>query len=152
MSTEPTLLQLPIISLQGSPRQMGEAFGEQCRESIQKLAAIRLEDALKFSVERAGRHWSEDAVLKQATASLEVAETWDCETHEEFLGIAHGANLSPEKLFIMQGLTDMRDYLAFHPKDEAEGCSSFILQRERAEAGEFLRGRIGIWKHQIWIM
>ncbi len=120
---------------------MGEAFGEQCRESIQHLAAIRLEAAQRFSMERSGRQWSEEAVLEWAAASLPIAEAWDRETHDEFLGIAHGANLSPEALFIMQGLTDIRDHLAFHPKAEAEGCSSFILRRERAEGGRILAGQ-----------
>jgi len=120
---------------------MGEAFGEACRESIQRLAEIRLKAAQRFGIERAGKQWEESTVLEWAASCLPIAETWDPQTHEEFLGIARGADLTPERLFVMQGLTDIRDHMAFRPEPDTEGCSSLILGRERAEGGRLLAGQ-----------
>lgn len=120
---------------------MGESFGEQCREEIQRLTAIRLEAAQKFSADRSGKHWSEQAILAFAASCLPISEAWDPETHQEFLGIARGANLAPETLFMMQGLTDIRDYMAFDLDAEGEGCSSFLISRERAAGGKILAGQ-----------
>lgn len=120
---------------------MGESFGEQCREDIRRLTAIRLEAARKFSVDHSGKQWPENAIVDFAASCLPISEAWDQETHEEFLGIARGADIAPEMLFMMQGLTDIRDHMAFNLEAEGEGCSSFLVSRERAANGQILAGQ-----------
>lgn len=142
-SVAPTssLLHLPVFSFQGSPRQMGESFGEQCREEIHRLTDIRLRSAQQFSAEHSGKTTSKEAILNFAASCLPISESWDPETHEEFLGIARGANLEPALLYMMQGLTDIRDHLAFNLEADEEGCSSFIIERQRAKNGKILAGQ-----------
>ena len=55
-------MDLPIIELAGSPRCMGEAFGESCRAEIRELYALRLEAALRFA-QRRGRGLAAAQVL-----------------------------------------------------------------------------------------
>ena len=55
-------MDLPIIRLAGTPRRLGEAFGEGCRGEIRELYALRLEAARCFA-QRAGRELSEAQVL-----------------------------------------------------------------------------------------
>ncbi len=120
---------------------MGEAFGEACRESIHGLATLRLEAAQSFVQQHTGQHLLEPQLLSEAHAALAVSASWDPTTHAEFLGIARGANLTPERLFILQGLTDLRDRMAFYDEAQAEGCSSLILKGERTQGGHLLAGQ-----------
>lgn len=130
--------QLPVITIAGSPRQMGEAFGEACREETRELFERRLRGALDFAVLHGANAPSADSLLQLASQCLPATEQYDPCGYEEFLGIARGANLSPEELFITNGLTDLRDVLvstlsssSAAPAD-GEGCSAFVVGRDRA--------------------
>jgi len=132
---------LETLFLNGSPRCMGESFGKQKREAIHELAEIRFHDAQKFCVDYGKQPWKEDDLWQLIRECLTVAEAWDRDAYEEFLGIARGADMEPERLFLMQGLTDLRDHMFFSGRAEAEGCSSFIIDRERTKEGHVLIGQ-----------
>jgi len=119
---------------------MGEAFGEGCREQARELYAIRMKWAVQFASER-GRVFSEEQVLNSARACLEPTRTYDPEGYEEFTGIARGVGISPEQCFVLQGLTDLRDLLAFGSLPDGMGCSSFIVAPDRSATGELLIGQ-----------
>lgn len=135
------LTQLPVIELQGASQQLGEQLGEETRAETQELYALRLESALLFARENGGRTLSEERVLETARRCLPIAREYDPIGHEEFCGIARGAGLTPEQLFVTQGLTDLRDVLAFSGSVEAEGCSAFIVEGSRTENGQLLIGQ-----------
>lgn len=131
---------LPIVELAGSPAHMGETFGEQCRAEIRELYAVRLGAAIRFAARR-GRHFREAQVLAVARQCLEPTALYDPVGYREFLGIARGANLAPEQLYAMQGLTDLRDVLGFGPPPEGVGCSSFVVAGDRAAGGRLFLGQ-----------
>lgn len=133
-------MDLPIIELAGSSRRMGEAFGESCAEQVRELYERRLESAIRFSEGR-GRPVSEDQVLDIARECLKPTEAYDPVGYDEFLGIARGTGISPEQCYVLQGLTDLRDLLAFGPAPEGEGCSSFIVAADRSATGSMLLGQ-----------
>lgn len=133
-------MDLPVIELSGTPRAMGEAFGEGCRAAAQELYAIRLQWAIRFAQEH-GRAFSEEQVLAACRACLPATRDWDGEGYEEFAGIARGAGLAPEQCYALQGLTDLRDLLAFGPLPDGMGCSSFAVAPDRSATGHLLLGQ-----------
>ena len=134
------ITDLPIIELAGSAKSMGEAFGESCREQVRELYVLRMESAIRFSEEK-GRTVTEEQVLDGARECLKLTEDYDSMVYDEFVGIAHAAGISPEQCYVVQGLTDLRDLLAFGPPPEGAGCSSFILGAERSTTGRMLLGQ-----------
>ncbi|MCZ7646726.1 MAG: C45 family peptidase [Planctomycetota bacterium] len=60
---------------------------------------------------------------------------------DEFAGIARGADLTLEQCYVLQGLTDLQDVLAFGPRAELEGCSHFIVAPNRSATGRLLLGQ-----------
>lgn len=141
MTSENTqLLDLPIIELAGTPAAMGEVYGEECRTQIHELFKIRMMWAIRFAEEH-GKHFEEDAVIKIAEACLEPTRAFDPVGYEEFAGIARGSGMSEPQLYALHGLTDLRDVLAFGSTGSPEGCSSFIIGRDRSASGKVLLGQ-----------
>ena len=133
-----------IIHLEGTPRRMGEAFGESCRPAIAELYALRLENAVAQALRYGGRDVGEADLLALATACLEASARFDPAGTEELRGIAHGAGLTPERVLAMNGLTDLRDALAWGgPLEAAGGCTAFVVQRDRSADGR-------LWAGQTW--
>ena len=134
-----------IFHLAGTPGRMGEAFGETCRQAIAELYALRLENALAQALRYGGRNIGEAELLALAGACLEASARFDPEGTEELRGIAHAAGLSAERVLAMNGLTDLRDALAWGgpPLEAAGGCTAFVVQRDRSADGR-------LWAGQTW--
>jgi isopenicillin-N N-acyltransferase-like protein len=119
---------------------MGEAFGEGCRAQIHELYDIRMHWAIVFAGEQ-GRTFDPEEVLEVAERCLVPTRRFDPVGHEEFGGIARGARLTPAQVYVLHGLTDLRDLLGFGPASADSGCSSFIIGRDRTETGRLLLGQ-----------
>ncbi len=130
-------MELETIELKGTPTQMGGAFGEACREEIRELHERRLRSAVQFAATWGDRSISAAQVTAVAESCLPFAEAYDPAGYEEFAAIAAGADMTPADLFVMQGLTDMRDLLAFGEVDGGE-CTAAIIPRERAQGARLL--------------
>lgn len=131
-----------ILHLEGSPAAMGEAFGASCREAVHELYALRLANALAQARRYGGRQADEVDLLALAARSLEIARDWDPRGAEELEGIARGADLAPERVLALGGLTDLRDALAWGGELEAVGgCTAFVVQRDLAREGGVLAGQ-----------
>lgn len=135
------ITELPLIELKGTPQQMGEQLGEATRIETRELYALRLESALLFARENGERELTQEQVLDTARRCLPFTRDYDPAGYEEFLGIARGAGVLPEQLFVTQGLTDLRDLLAFSDEIEGEGCSAFIVEGSQTESGRLLIGQ-----------
>jgi isopenicillin-N N-acyltransferase-like protein len=133
-----------ILHLQGTPARMGEAFGESCRKEIAELYALRLANAVAQALRYGGRRAGEADLLALSAACLDASQRFDPEGTEELRGIARGACLSPERVLAMNGLTDLRDALAWGgPLEAAGGCTAFVVQRDRSVDGR-------VWAGQTW--
>ena len=118
---------LRTIALAGPPRQMGQAFGEAFRDDIQIFYQRRVENAVLQAEQHGGRRVSERQVLEVARQCLPATEAHDPSGTAELAGIADGAGLSPEQIVALNGLTDIRDVLAWWDGVAIEeGCSSFV--------------------------
>jgi isopenicillin-N N-acyltransferase-like protein len=132
---------LPIIELKGNATELGEQLGELTRSEIHELYELRLKSAIKFAHENGEHIISEQDILSVARRCLVITEDFDAVGYDEFLGIARGAGISPEKLFVTQGLTDLRDVMAFSDNVQSEGCSSFIIDSTQTAQKQLLLGQ-----------
>ena len=82
-------MDLPIIQLEGTPRAMGEAFGERCRDDIRRLYEIRMQSARVFARE-AGRRTTVGQVLEICGRCMKITEAFDPIGHEEMCGVGRG--------------------------------------------------------------
>lgn len=137
----PALLDLPVIELQGTPHELGEQLGEATRSQTRELFERRLTAAIRSAREYSGKTFSATQVLDIARSGLSITESYDPVGYEEFLGIARGSGLSPEELYVTQGLTDLRDVLAYSGSAGDEGCSAFIVGGNRSADGNLLIGQ-----------
>lgn len=134
------------LSFAGTPSAIGEAFGEICRAEIAELYRLRVLNALAQAKEYGGRTVDEGALLRLSERCLAMSEAYHPEGFAELSGIARGSGLSVPQIFAMNGLTDLRDVLAygdplaFGPARE-EGCSSFIVQSDSTEDDHVLIGQ-----------
>ncbi len=125
------------IDLSGSHAAMGEAYGEAYRGEIAQLYALRVENALRQATQYGGGATSEGDLLRLAAACLAASERFDPRGTAELRGIARGARLGAEQVLAMNGLTDLRDGLAWGERSEvgAEGCTAVIVQRDASADG-----------------
>jgi isopenicillin-N N-acyltransferase like protein len=131
-----------ILTFSGPPTAIGEAFGEQCRVEIAELYAARLANAIGQAKQHGGRDVSEQAVLEVARACLAPTRDYDPDGFAELEGIARGAKLSLEQVLAMNGLTDLRDVLAWGGELEAlGGCSAFVVSGDFTKSGKLLCGQ-----------
>ncbi len=131
-----------FLDLEGTPKQMGEVFGEICRSEIHEFYERRLKNAISQAKEHGGRTVGEGDLLELARRCLPMTDGFDREGTLELASIARGANLPPEKIFAMNQLTDLRDVLAWGgPLETDGGCSSFIAQGDLTKDGQLIMGQ-----------
>lgn len=133
-----------VLTFAGTPRRIGEAFGESCREQIGQLYRARVENALSQAKEYGGRAIDEATLLRVARGCLPLSEAYDADGLAEMTGIARGALLSVEQIFAMNALTDLRDTLAFGQMDSwpvDQECSSFVVAKDKSASGRSLCGQ-----------
>ncbi len=126
---EHLITNLPLVELEGDFRQMGRQFGEACRSQIQELFEIRLQSAIEHAAEK-GRIFTPEQALSLVAANLPIVQNYSQEIYEECLGISEGANISLAQLFILQGLTDFRDFLTWGKVADGFGCTAFAIPKE----------------------
>lgn len=130
------------LSLSGSAAEIGEAFGEQCRAEIPQLYAARLRNAVAQAKLHGGRHVGEDAVLEVARACIEPTRAHHPDGFAELEGIARGADMPLAQILAMNGLTDLRDILAWGGELESlGGCTAFMLAGDSTRTGKLLCGQ-----------
>lgn len=116
---------------------MGRQYGEQCREQIRELLTIRLTSALSHAAAR-GKKFSQQQALVIAAENLTKLKLFHPEGYRELLGISEGSNITMAELYILQGLTDFRDFLSWGKTPDGLGCTSLIITRERSHSGQLI--------------
>ena len=125
------LLQIPLIHVRGTARQMGRSHGEACANAIHELYHLRLQNALNHVHRLNKRPVQEKEYLDIARRSLQLLATRHLDTYLEVIGIAEGAQIEKEKLYALQGLTDFRDVLTWPSMNEA--CTALYLSNCRTQ-------------------
>lgn len=120
-------MSLRHTELAGSPKTIGECFGEQFRDGIRNLAESRTDHLVSF-IQRYDpeRNVSRRYLHRVVAETLEAHQLYDTAIWDEFDGIARAAGLSHEELLIANGLTDMRDYLLVDNKLMRQRCTAYM--------------------------
>jgi isopenicillin-N N-acyltransferase-like protein len=86
------------------PREWGRIHGESFRGEVQALADIRT-----YLCTKVGGFAGRDEVLAAARVHLPILERYHRGLHDELVGIAEGAAISPEAIVVANHYTDLRD-------------------------------------------
>jgi isopenicillin-N N-acyltransferase-like protein len=133
---------ISVVTVSGSPQQMGQSFGEAFREEIAEFYELRLQNAIMQAKSYGGRDVQEHTLLGIARACVSPTESYDPDGFEELKGIAAGAALPLEKVLALNGLTDFRDILSWHGELEMfGGCSAFVAQGDMTRSGKLTCGQ-----------
>ncbi|MBI3946549.1 MAG: hypothetical protein HY321_11565 [Armatimonadetes bacterium] len=89
---------IPIVDCQGSPREMGRQYGEQAREGI------RLNVELFTGKAWRSQSWERPAAAIRGLLAREIPDV-----AEELAGIAEGADISPDRILLMNHLATIGD-------------------------------------------
>lgn len=134
LATDP----LPVISVAGTPREVGAQHGELLRDRIELAVEQYLERFDHFAdLDRA-------AARREARRYIEPIREFDSEILEEIEGIADGAGLALEDVLAI----NCRSELMFGTNLIME-CSSFGLQPSVTETGHTYVGQNWDWAPDI---
>jgi len=144
-----------ILTFAGTPRHIGEAIGEACRDNIHELYRRRVDNAIAQALKYGRQTVTEADLIEVAARSLEATRHYDPTTFTELEGLAAGSDLPLVKLLAMNGLTDFRDVLSWPapavpalpavpaipalPLDDG-GCTALLAQRDATD-GQILCGQ-----------
>jgi len=131
---------LDLIILTGTPYEMGVQHGRQLRDEIHALADDRLRLCLT-DMEAVGSSVGEAECLALARTHLPFFEKHAPLAWAEFQGIADGAGISLERLFVGNGYTDFVDVLMLKQAAAELGCTAFLVRREFSHSGHTLLGQ-----------
>lgn len=129
MTTE-SLAALPVLDLEGTPARIGEAHGEALRERI----AAHAECHYQWLMEGAALRLDEAGLRALWAPRLVANESAAPELVEEMRGIARGANVPFERIFLLNSLLDVENLR--HPGcvGGIVGCTTFALPAEAGTA------------------
>jgi isopenicillin-N N-acyltransferase-like protein len=126
--TSPSVAPPPmqVLGLEGSPTQIGEAHGEALRDAIRAHVERQLDRLLTGTVMRL----DEPGLWALWASRLTANEAAAPELIEEMRGIARGAGVPFERIFLLNSLLDVENLR--HPGCAAPlmGCTTFALPEE----------------------
>lgn len=134
MNSEP----IAVIELnQIDPRQRGQAYGEAARERVQNILSIYRE----IFQQATGETW-EDIVARGESLHARANE-FAPDLLEEIRGIAEGANLRFEEIFLLNA----RSEILFNPKvlAQAQECTALVALLDATAAGDTLLAQNWDW-------
>jgi isopenicillin-N N-acyltransferase-like protein len=132
-STHPSI---PAIDLAGTPGQIGAAHGESQRQRIREYAErfigwLLSSAALRLSEDELWARWAPQVAANQRNAPGLV---------EEMRGIARGAGVSFERVFLLNSLLDLNSFRYLDLAGGCAGCSTFAVTAA-ADTGKTLVGQ-----------
>jgi isopenicillin-N N-acyltransferase-like protein len=126
---------LELVSIEGSPRDMGGRHGELLADGARAMCEARIDLCL-----RAATSLSRNDLLALAGQSLPVFADFAPQTYAEFRGIAEGAGLSEEELLIGNGYTDFVDLVGQQAAGPPE-CTAFQVAPSSSRDGRSYLGQ-----------
>ncbi len=135
-------MELPLLTVSGTPHAMGSQYGAHFRDMIHAFVADRVTAVETYFKERG--HAGTVPLFAAGAACLEQVRSFDPAGYAEHQGIAEGAMIDPVRLFTTANMTDVRDIITL-PEDpvvvEDEGCTAALLPPEITANGRALQGQ-----------
>jgi isopenicillin-N N-acyltransferase-like protein len=127
---------IPVLDLAGTPGQVGAAHGEARRDRVREYAErfigwLLSSAALRLSEAELWARWAPQVAANQRQAPDLV---------EEMRGIARGAGVPFERVFLLNSLLDLGSFRYLDLAAAFPGCSSFAVVAE-AGTGRTLVGQ-----------
>src|SRR3954463_2223709 len=127
---------IPVLDLAGTPGQIGAAHGEAQRDRIREyadrfLGFVLSVSALRVSEAQLWDRWAPQVAVNQREAPDLV---------EEMRGIARGAGVPFERIFLLNSLLDLGSFRYLDLATAFPGCSTFAVVAE-AGTGKTLVGQ-----------
>jgi len=121
---------IPVLDLSGTPAQVGAAHGESQRQRVREHADRFLGwllgcTAVSLTEETLWARWAPQVAVNQAQAPALV---------EEMQGIARGAGVPFERVFLLNSLLDLNSFRYQPMADNFPGCSTFAVAAEAGTA------------------
>lgn len=127
---------MPVLDLTGTPSQIGAAHGEALRPQIRQycddfIGFVLNQSVLALTEETLWSKWAPQVGVNQREAPALI---------EEMQGIARGAGVPFERIFLLNSLLDLNCMRYFDMADAFAGCTTFAVVKE-AGTGRFLIGQ-----------
>jgi isopenicillin-N N-acyltransferase-like protein len=130
---------LPIVSLKGTPQEVGFQHGSLCREMIRKNIQ------LYFRIFQHYANLDRNQALILAKRFIPVIEAFDPAIFEEIRGIAEGARMEMGEILALNVRTEL-----MYPDKLATGeCTAVAAMPEATKFGETLLGQNWDWKPHL---
>jgi isopenicillin-N N-acyltransferase-like protein len=127
---------IPVLDLAGTSAQVGAAHGESQRDRIRAYA----DRFLGWLLRSAAIPLTEASLWSRWAPQVAANEREAPELVEEMRGIARGAGVSFERIFLLNSLLDLSSFRYLDLAQPFAGCSSFAVVRE-AGSGKTLVGQ-----------
>src|SRR5262245_61417069 len=132
-NTHPTI---PVLDLSGTPGQIGAAHGESQRDRIREytdrfIGWVLTAGALRLTEADLWARWSPQVAVNQREAP---------DLLEEMRGVARGAGVPFERIFLLNSLLDIGGFRYAQLAANFPGCSTFAVTSE-AGTGKTLIGQ-----------
>jgi isopenicillin-N N-acyltransferase-like protein len=126
---------IPVLTLTGTPAQMGAAHGEAQRERIRE----HVDRFLEYTVGSAAISVSEETLWAKWAVQVPANQAAAPDLVEEMRGIARGAGVPFERIFLLNSLLDLNSF-RYLPLAPNYGCSTFAVVAA-ADTGKTLVGQ-----------
>jgi len=138
----------PLIEISGGPEERGRSYGQQAAVRIHKGIGHYTAQLQKLSLDA------------QMLASLvrdyvPVVDRFEPAYLEEMRGIAHGAKVSFEDVFMLNARTEVLKLAAspklrerLHHADDIDGCTGVVVMPGASRDGELIHAQNWDWKHE----
>lgn len=127
---------IPVLELSGTPGQMGAAHGEAQRQRIRAFA----DQFLGWLVAGAAMPLTEEQLWRLWAPQVAANERQAPDLVEEMRGIARGAAMPFERVFLLNSLLDLNAFRYLEMACSFAGCTTFAVARE-AGTGRTLLGQ-----------
>jgi len=127
---------IPLLELEGTPYDRGRRHGEKLADHIRELSALETQDLIKAT------GMSDAEFLGLADRYLPYAASYAPDLVDEMKGIADGAALPLERIFLLNAFLDLYDM--FVPENRlrlARGCTTFGVNSAGTDEGVTLIGQ-----------
>src|SRR5437660_7552951 len=127
---------IPVLELSGAPGQIGAAHGESQRQRIREygerfISWLLSASAVRLTEQQLWERWAPQVAVNQREAPDMV---------EEMRGIARGAGVPFERVFLLNSLLDLNSFRYLDLATAFAGCSTFAVVAE-AGTGKTLIGQ-----------
>jgi isopenicillin-N N-acyltransferase-like protein len=117
---------IPILDIGGTPGQIGAAHGEAERERIREYA----DRFIGWMVSTAAVNITESEMWARWAPQVAVNQRMAPDLLEEMRGIARGAGVPFERIFLLNSLLDLNSFRYLDLATAFAGCSTFAVTAE----------------------